>query len=202
MASTLTPLAWGAARQTDEEFIQTLEVQEGEPVDLTRLARLFFSVASTLDGGKTNVRLLQTAVQVREPTAESVRAMLSARYVDYERTVASFKSEVAQLLDAPESRARLHAVLTAGHRTCWELDSFSRLVETYGASTRALITVLSSIEGCELFRRAAFQPSVDGLIREALTGGTDQSKQIRELREELRAMEELLEDLRRIDEEE
>jgi hypothetical protein len=129
--------------------------------------------------------------------------MLEGQYARYEEAAGSFKAGVSRLLDAPGSRSRLYRALMNGHRACWRFDRYTRLVETYGASSGDLLSVLSSTEGCELFRRAAFQPRVEALIEEALAGaGVDRSEELRELREELAAMEELLEDLRRIDSQE
>jgi len=192
--------AGGGARasESDEALLRSLD--ESGPVDRTGLARLLFGTAATLDGGKSSVRLLQAAAGGRDPVSPSVRDMLAANYDGYEKATGRFKDAATRLLDEPAATARLYAALFAGHYACYRLDGFTSLVETYGASGKDLLSVISSIEGCELFRRAAFHPRVEGLIEEALAARGD-SGEVEELREELRAMEELLRDLRKIDEE-
>jgi len=199
-----SPLEAQAAQapRSDEQFVEALESQRDGRVDSKRLAKLFFSVASTLDGGRTNARLLQSVVSDRDPAVATSRTTLANSYQAYENAVARFKDRVSRLLDGPDSALRLYRTLTEGHRTCWQLDNYIRLVQSHGVSTGEMISILSSIESCRLFRRAAQQPRVEAVIVDALAAHGDPGDEVRELREDLRAMEELLEDLRRIDEEE
>ena len=185
-----------SASTGDEGLFRALDGTEA--VDRKALARLFFGAAATLEGGKTSVRLLQSVVSGGESSQQAIRDMMSSRFHNYDRASARFQSAVSRLLDRPASDVYLYSTLNAGHYVCLQLDGFTRLAETYGASTRDMLSVLSSMEGCELFRRAAFHPRVGALIEEALAGGAD-GAELRELREELRAMEELLEDLHEID---
>lgn len=184
----------------DERFVESLASGREGPADPRRLAKLFFGLASTLDGGRTNVRLLQSVVSDRDPGAATARTTLSNSFQHYEKALSALKDEVSVLIDRPESAARLYRTLTAGYRTCWQLDNYLRLVQTHGASGAEMITVVPTIESCRRFRRVAHQPRVETLILDALSP-VPPAEEIRAIREELRAMEELLEDLRRIDEE-
>ncbi len=197
------PETWAAPLPpSDEQFVESLEERGAGRVDSRRLAKLFFSVAATLDGGRTNARLLQSVISDRDPAVATSRTTLANSYRAYEESVSRFKSEVSSLLDGPDSALRLYRTLTEGHRTCWQLDNYIRLVQSHGASTGEMISILASMESCHLFRRVAHRPRVQAVMLDALSARGDPTDEVRELREELRAMEELLEDLRRIDEEE
>jgi hypothetical protein len=56
----------------DDQFVEHLErtpFRDDDPreqLDLRRLSKLLFSVGATLGGGKTNVRMLQSGMQLRE----------------------------------------------------------------------------------------------------------------------------------------
>jgi hypothetical protein len=192
-AQATTPLS-------DDEFIAQLEsAEDGELADTSRLAKLLFSVASMLEGGQTSVRLLQNAVGARDRDAESIRAMLAVRFEKYADAVRGFKSSVSGLLDDAQSRQRLFQSLTQGHQACWHLDVFTRLVETYGASSVDLMSILSSIESCKRLRQAAFQPPVTQLIEQALEEQDGLRRENRALREELDELEALIRDLIRIE---
>jgi hypothetical protein len=185
---------------SDAEFVNALAVADSEePVPRRRLAKLFFSVASTLDGGKTSVAFLQSRLSIRDPSRDSVRGVVSARYDAYAASVERFKGNVSDLLDKPDSPLLLYRVLTAGHRACWGLDTYIRLVETYGVTSSDLMSVLSSREGCARFRVAAFQPSVEAIVTEALLAELDPREEILALYEELASLERLLDDLARIE---
>jgi hypothetical protein len=184
----------------DAEFIRSLETQgPGARVDDKRLARLFFSLAATLNGGKSSVQLLQSGVTIRNASADSVRAAVRARYVEYEAAVQRFESSTSQLLDRSASETLLFRTLMDGHRACWSLGSYTRLAETYGVSTGRLLSILSSVEACERFTRAAFAPPVEAIILRALADAAEQEADMRMLTEELEELERLLEDLERID---
>jgi len=190
------------ATSSDQQFVESLGAQREGRVDSKRLAKLFFSVASTLDGGRTNARLLQSVISDRDPSASTSRTTLANSFQGYEAAVSRFRGKVSSLIDRPDSAARLYRALTEGQRTCWHLDNYLRLVQSHGASGREMISIVASIDSCRLFRRVAHQPRVEALILDALSRPVDPTDEVRELREELEAMEELLEDLRRIDEEE
>jgi hypothetical protein len=196
LLAVTSSLPSASAAEGDEAVLRSLDGKA--PVDRKELARLLFGVAATLEGSKTSVRLLQSVAGGREPAKQATRDMFASRYHDYDRAVARFQDAASRLLDDPDRTARLYATLSSGQYACFRLDGFTRLAETYGATGADMLSVLSPIEGCELFRRAAFHPRVDELIERALEGGGDDAE-VRALREELRAMEELLEDLRRID---
>jgi hypothetical protein len=184
----------------DSEFIRSLETQgPGARVDGKRLARLFFSLAATLNGGKSSVQLLQSGVTIRNASADSVRAAVRARYVDYEAAVQRFESSASQLLDGSASESLLFRTLMDGHRACWSLGSYTRLAETYGVSTNRLLSILSSTEACERFTRAAFAPPVEAIILRALADAAEREADMKMLTKELEELELLLEDLERID---
>lgn len=157
-----------------------------------RLSKLFFSLASTLAGGRTNVRLLQSAMDLRDPASDSTRAVVAARYEAYARAVDGFRVSVSSLIDAPSSTRALYRALMDGHRACGLLDAFARLTETYGAKPADLVAAIASSEACRSFRRAAFAPAVERIVERDL-------EEVETLREELAELERLLDDLREID---
>lgn len=175
-------------------------VVDGPTTEARRLSRIFFGVASTLEGGTSTVGLLRSRVSLRDPTLESSMDQLNGRYGEYVSAVGRFKSSVSGLLDRPTDRSLLFRVLMDGHQSCWRLDVYTRLVETFGVSGRDLMSILSSTEACDRFRRTAFDPGVEGLIQDALANGETWRRELETLREEHGELEQLLEDLRRIDE--
>lgn len=189
-----------AAELDDEAFIATLEAAApDDPVDRTRLSRLFFGIAATLGGGRSGVRLLQSAPNARLLTTESARNLASDRYRDYAEAVERFRSGAARLLDWPDSSAGLHEVLVAGHRACWRLDEYTTLMRSYGVRGSDLVTILSSTEACARFRRVAFQDCVERLVARDLAEADALRQELRDATVELDELERLLEDLRRID---
>ena len=61
------------AEISDDEFIEQLgDAATDKPVDRKRLARMLFSLAATLDGGKSSVRLLQSGVVVPEASRHAL----------------------------------------------------------------------------------------------------------------------------------
>jgi len=167
--------------------------------DRRDLAKRFFGVAATLEGGKSSVELLAQGVSIREAAGGSVRQMLDSRFAQYRTSVERFRSAVSELLDRPESQNLLFRTLMGGHQACWRLESFTRICETYGVSGADLVTVLSSTEACARFRDIAFDPQVERIVALALEDREARARENRELREELHALERLLEDIRRID---
>ena len=185
---------------TDDEFIASLgDESSGTPVDRKRLARIFFSLAATLEGGKSSVQLLHGSVVVPQSSRRAVASLLRTRFESYSRALARFKSGVTELLDEPYSLLRLHRTLVDGQRACWQFDLHNRLIETYGADA-SLLSILSSREACSRLQLALFQPRVEAIIVEALVDRVYQREEIRELRAEVKDLEELLADLQKIDE--
>jgi hypothetical protein len=102
----------------------------------------------------------------------------------------------------PASDRRLYAALVAGQHSCWRLESHINLAESYGVKAGQLRGVLASGSACSKFSHVAFQSKVTGLIEQALVDERDEpvlSRENRVLKEELAALEKLLEDLREID---
>jgi hypothetical protein len=192
----------------DDEFIASLgEGGAGDPIDLRRLAKLLFGQASTLEGGATGVRLLQgqvasppasTAAQAEGPR-RSVEAYLEERHADYARALSDFRRSVSDLLDRPDSRLALYDAVVAAQRACWRLDVYLGFVGTY-ANGPDMTPALPSREACARLRTALFQPRVTAIVRESLLEQQSERAELRELREEQRDLEALLEDLRKIDE--
>jgi hypothetical protein len=190
----------GAAATSDDEFIASLGDETAkEPVDRKRLARIFFSLAATLDGGKSSVRLLHGNLVVPDASRQAVQSLVRQRFGDYERSLARFRASATRWLDEPESLLLLHRAVTDGQRACWHFDLHNRLIESYGSSS-ALRSILSSRQACVRLRTAAFQPRVEAIVVDALVRQVYQRQEIVELEQELQELEELLRELQRIDE--
>ena len=189
----------------DDQFLDHLErtpFRDDDPreqLDQRRLSKLLFSVGATLGGGKTNVRMLQSGMQLRESQSGGTREMTAARYVAYDAAVERFRGDVSVLLDRPDSLRRLHRSLSGGLEVCWRLDAFARLMETYGVSAQDMLSILSSRQACDTFRRAAFSSPVQGTLARALEDSEQWRGQVRALEEEITELERLVEDLRKID---
>jgi hypothetical protein len=188
-----------ARTMTDDEFIESLgDEANTAPVDRKRLARIFFSLAATLDGGKSSVQLLHRNVMVPDPSRQAVQSLLRTRYEGYTRSLSRFKASVSKLLDEPNSLLLFYRTLADGQRACWQFDLHNRLIETYG-STADMLSILSSREACGRLRTAAFQPRVEAILVNALVDQVYQRQEILELQAELRELEALLEDLQEIE---
>jgi hypothetical protein len=184
---------------TDDEYIGSLGHDPGGlPVDRKRLARIFFSLAATLDGGKSSVELLHANVVVPESSQQAVDSLLDRRFAEYERALARYRTSVTELLDEPESLLLLYRTLVDGQRTCWQLDRHNWYLETYG-SEADLLSILSSYEACSRLRTAAFQPRVEAIVMDALVEQVYQRQELIELQAELDDLEALLVDLREIE---
>lgn len=184
---------------TDDQFIASLgENSAGSEVDRKRLARVFFSLSATLDGGKSSVQLLHGSVAVPESSRRAVQSLLRSRFEGYSQGLARFKNSVTELLDEPYSLLRLHRTLVDGQRACWQFDLHNRLIETYGADA-SLLSILSSREACTRLQLAAFQPQVQAIIVDGLVERVYQREEISELQVELKDLEELLADLSKLD---
>jgi len=185
----------------DRQFLAYLESgtsddgQHGPVLDHRRLAKLLFSIGATLGGGKSNVRLLQGAMRLRDPAVDSTREMASARYRQYDQAVEGFRGASSRLLDSPESIPLLFRALVDGQEVCWRLDAFTRLMETYGVSANDMLSILSSREACGQFRRVAFSAPVEGAIVHGLEDAERLRSEMRDLRREIEELEQLVQDL-------
>jgi hypothetical protein len=187
---------------TDDEFIESLgDASINTPVDRKQLARIFFSLAATLDGGKSSLKLLHGNLVVPDTSRQAVQSLLRKRYAQYTDSLARFKQSVGGLLDEPNSLLLLYRTLVDGQRVCWYFDLHNWFVETYGSDTD-MLSILSSREACGRLRTAAFQPRVEAILMDALVEQVYQRQELIELRAELEDLEELLSDLRKIDESE
>ena len=201
VATTSPSFAQATSPSTDDEFIESLGSASPRPVDRRRLAKLMFSLASTLDGDKSSVRLVQAQVAVQDGSQRAVNGLLETRYAEYTETLGRFKRSVSDLLDEPGSVLLFFRVFMEGQRTCWQLDLHNVLIEAYGGGAGSLST-LSSREACRRFRTAVFQPRVEAILRDALVDRIFQEEEIRTLRRDVRDLEQLLADLREIEESE
>ena len=199
LALACVPCQAGGKGMTDDEYIGSLGQDPGGlPVDRKRLARIFFSLAATLDGGKSSVELLHAGVVVPESSQQAVDSLLDRRFAEYERSLARYRGSATKLLDQPESLLLLYRTLVDGQRTCWNLDRHNWYIETYG-SDADLLSILSSYEACSRLRTAAFQPRVEAIVMDALVEQVYQRRELIELQAELDDLEALLADLREID---
>jgi len=195
-----------AATTDDEKFIVQLEsVRTGDvdpawQLDQRRLAKLLFGIGAALGTGRANVRLLQETLRVREVGGESTRALVSVRYQEYDRTVDRYRAAASALLDDPSSVPLLFRTVIDGHEACWRLDTYTRFVETYGASVQDLVSILASREACAQFHRAAFSTPVVGAIAHSLEEAKRLDGENSDLRREVEELERLVEDLREIEE--
>jgi len=193
------PPVTAADEMTDDEFIESLADEDSRvPVDRKRLARIFFSLSATLDGGKSSVQLLHGNLVVPDTSRQAVQTLLRKRYAQYTDSLDRFKESVGGLLDQPESLLLLYRTLVDGQRACWYFDLHNWFIETYG-SEADMLSILSSREACGRLRTAAFQPRVEAILMDALVEQVYQRQELSELRTELAALEKLLADLREID---
>jgi len=184
---------------TDDEFIELLGDEAiKSPVDRKRLARIFFSLAATLDGGKSSVALLHGNLIVPDTSRVAVQSLLRRRYGQYTDSLKQFRGSVSGLLDEPNSLLRLYRTLADGQRTCWYFDLHNWFIETYGSDVD-MLSILSSREACSRLRTAAFQSRVEAILMEALVEQVFERQELAELKEEMADLEELLSDLREIE---
>ena len=189
-----------AGHLSDESFIRRLEeAGPDHPVNRQRLSRMLFGVAATLEGGKSSVRLLGSAIRVRDPARDTASSTVAVRFADYRGALERLGVSAGRLLDQPGSGTALYRVLADGHHTCWQLDAYTGTVENYGVRNQELMSILSSIEACARFRRVAYLPPVEGIVTRELETTEKLRDEARALREELAEIERLLEDLRRLD---
>jgi len=187
-------------QESDDRYIVSLmTLDDRDPVDRRRLASLFHGAASTLAEGKRDLRELQSRIALRTPGREAVVSLAHRHYQDYDARVVEFKVSAEAFMGSPSSNLLLYRVLVNGYKSCWNLDRYTGMLESHGISADDLATVLPSGEACSRFRRAAYQPRVTALVEEQLVAQGYGAQEVMELREELAALERLLEDLRQID---
>jgi len=175
---------------TEEQFIESLgDRYSAHPVDRQRLARMFFGVASTLEGGQNTLLFLQSRVAPRNPSLRAEGSALDLQYKSYTEIVERFRAGASRLMDRPESPLHLFRVLMDGADACWQLDGYTRALETWGVNATDLVAVLTSVEACARFRELAFQPRVEASILELLADGDYRKDQIQELREKIAELE-------------
>lgn len=182
----------------DARFVDSLG-EAGAEVDSARLARWLFGTASTLEGGKTGVRLLQDKVAIRDASLDRIRKEIRGHFDRYAQSADRFRRDSENLLDWPDSRPFLFRALMNGNSACLQLHAYGDLVARFGVGPAQREGLRSSVEACERFRAVAFQPAVVDLIERTLRGVDDTERELSELQVELRELERLLQDLRRID---
>ncbi len=189
--------------QSDDPFLRSLG--KDQPVDRPGLARFMVRTTAALDGSRDAVEYLRLVAEDIVP-GEQFKAKASAemreRFAAYDAALGDFRGASRRLLEQPTSNRRLFQALLAGQHACWRLESHINLAESYGAKAGQIRGVLESGSVCAKFAHASFQPKIAGLIDEALVDGRDEPALVREnrvLKEELAALERLLEDLREID---
>ncbi len=203
VAGVLTLAAAMPIAQSDDPFLRSLA--KDQPVDRPGLARFIVGITSTLEKGKDEVAYMklmaEDAIRGEQFKAQAAAAV-QERFDAYGEALGSFRAASRRFMEDPASERRLFATLLAGQHTCWRLESHINLAESYGAKAGQLRGVLASGSVCSKFAHVAFQPKISGLIEQALVDGRDEptlSRENRVLKEELAALEKLLEDLREID---
>jgi len=203
VAGAVMLVAATAVAQSDDPFLRSLG--KDQPVDRPGLARFMLGTASALENGRDAVAYLKRMAEDAVP-GEQFRAKASAamqeRIGAYDEALEQFSSAARRLVEDPGSDRRLFAALVAGQHSCWRLESHINLAESYGANAGQLRGVLSSGSACSKFAHVVFQAKVIALIGDALIDERDEpswARENRELKEELKALEQLLEDLREID---
>ncbi|TDI49229.1 MAG: hypothetical protein E2P01_03800 [Acidobacteria bacterium] len=203
VAGAVMLVAAMAVAQSDDPFLRSLG--KDQPVDRPGLARFMLGTASALENGRDAVAYLKRMAEDAVP-GEQFRAKASAamqeRIGAYDEALEQFSSAARRLVEDPGSDRRLFAALVAGQHGCWRLESHINLAESYGANAGQLRGVLSSGSACSKFAHVVFQAKVIALIGDALIDERDEprwARENRELKEELTALEQLLEDLREID---
>ena len=193
------PAASGAI-SADDEFLQALAAGGADlPVNRDRLAQLFSNVANTLDGEKSQLRNMQELIRVPSALRENALQVMASRYEGYAASVKRFAAHAAKLKAEPRSILSLYHTLRDGQRTCWMLDLYSQLVGTWSGGGSELRAIMPSRAACGRFRTAAFLRRVERIVGDSLTEQVFQREELRRLNVELRELQELLDDLTRID---
>lgn len=200
MLVMLGPPSSGSGAPDDDAFIDALREDNGDPVDRRRLARVVHAQAAALDSARGSLAAVSRPESLPPTVRDEGSPRLEARFTSYGRMLGTFQESAAALLDAPDSDRALYRALQDGQRTCWQLDLWLRLVDTYGAGgSQALSLLMPSLEACARFRTAAFAPRVERLVAAALDRGDEHGRRVAELEAELRDLEDLVDDLARID---
>lgn len=196
-------LAGGPSAQSDDPFLQSLT--RDAPIDRALLSRFVLGTATTLDQSREGIAYLRVMAEDVAPGGtfrDEAAAAMQERYDAYAKALRGFTAAGRRLSRDPSSDRLLFKALVAGQRTCWNLQNQINLAESYRANTGRIRDVLTAGTACSRFSHAIFQPKVEALIADALVGdrGAEEwARENRALREELAALEELLEDLRAID---
>ena len=203
IAGVVTLVAASVVAQSDDPFLRSLG--KDQPVDRPGLARFMLGIASALENGRDAVAYLKPMAEDVVP-GEQFRAKTSAamqeRFGAYDEALEGFATAARRLLEDPGSDRRLFAALIAGQHSCWRLESHINLAESYGVNAGRVRGVRSSGSACSKFAHVAFQAKVIALIEDALIDERDEpgwARENRVLKEELAAIEQLLEDLLEID---
>jgi len=196
---TLTLATGGSLAQTDDPFLKRFSSQPN--VDRPEFARFLHGLASSLANGRQSVQLLQLAAEPRPGRGGDSSGLkrMQRSFQDYSTLLDQMRRSSQQLLDEPASTLRIYVMLNSGHRVCSSLDRQIRMAEAYGASSADLRAVISSNSSCAKFRVVAFDDRVVSMIAADLSDETDLKGENRALREELAALEQLLDDLQRIE---
>ena len=201
----LTCVIWGtaaasAAVSSDDEFLEALTAGDSNlPVDRDRLALLFSNMALTLKAEKSQLRNMQQLIRVPSALRENALRVLASRFDGYAAGVDRLAAHAAELKEEPRSILSLYHTLRDGQRTCWMLDLYSQLLGTWSGGGAELRAIMPSRAACGRFRTAAFIPRVERIVGDSLMDLVFQREEIRRLNEELADMQELLDDLSRID---
>lgn len=201
VALLLLSLAVGVSgAQTADPFLKSFSAQNR--VDRPALARFLLGLSSSLSNGSQGVELLQIVAEPRSGRGGDRQglARMQRAYQQYASTLDRMQRAAQQFLDEPGSTQRLYLMLNAGHQACSLLDRQLRMAEAYGASSAELRSVITSGSACSKFRRVAFDERIVRSVSAELVGESDLQQQNRRLREELEALEQLLEDLQKIEE--
>jgi hypothetical protein len=195
----LTLAVGGSLAQTDDPFLKRFSSQPN--VDRPEFARFLHGLASSLANGRQSVQLLQLSAEPRPGRGGDSSGLkrMQRSFQDYSTMLDQMRISSQQLLDEPVSTTRLYLLLNAGHRVCSLLDRQIRMAEAYGASSADLRSVISSNSSCAKFRRVAFDDRVVRIIAADLGDESGLKAENRALREELAALEQLLDDLQRIE---
>lgn len=189
-----------ATGTTDDRFIGELATgRRDEPVDRGRLAELFARLASALARERRAVEVLQQFTSVPEPERREVSERLAERYGEYARSLDGFLHSSSELVSEPNSRLSFYRVFLDGQRTCWTLDLYGKLIETWGAGGSDLRAILPSRAACGRFRTALFLPRVGAILEDALIEQVYQRDELRRLEQEIHELEKLVDDLMKID---
>lgn len=204
MAACLLLVSFTAASaQSNDPFLRKL-TPEGA-LDRRGLAVFMGRVSASLEKGREGVGFLGVAVEAGapdKPYAARASGEMRERFQDYERALDRFSAATASLRKTPASELRLFRVLASGQRVCWLLESQINLAESYGANPGRLSDVRASGSACSTFHHVVSRAEVNQLVERALSDDGEEAEWLREnreLKEELHALEKLIEDLLAID---